>query len=195
VLDDLLAEIDQPPDNPPFGIDWADNFLPVWVRLCWKCDVVTCRNTNGQLVKPEDIPLENGRDEHIPWHLENIERPDLRAAARLLVGLRNSGRAREWDFNMFPGGLYRDNFLVIPLPAWKSGNLNVLRGLKALIDAIKQNGHGYLSQVAILLLTANPDEVVSADARRELKEALAHLLPSAHLAQSANIQEIELIDL
>jgi hypothetical protein len=195
VIDDLLVEIDQPPANSPFVIGWADNFLPVWVRLCWRCGIMACLNTSDEPIQPEDIPLETGRDEHVPWHVQNIPRPDLRAAARLLVSLQNSGHAEDWDFDMFPGGLYRDNLLVIPLPAWKNSTLNVLRGLKALIDAIKQNGHGYLNRVAILLLTAEPDDTVSPDARLELKEALAHLLPSTHLAQSGNIQEIQLVDL
>jgi hypothetical protein len=96
---------------------------------------------------------------------------------------------------MFPGGLYRDNLLVIPLPAWETSTQNVLRGLKALIDAIIQNGSGYIDQVAVLLLTADPGIIVSPNALLELKEALAHLLPSTHLAQSSNIQEFTLTDL
>ena len=39
-LDLVAAEIEQPPNSPFFAVSWVDNFLPVWVRLCWRCGLV-----------------------------------------------------------------------------------------------------------------------------------------------------------
>ena len=79
-IEDLAARLNQPPDSPSFVTRWVDSFLPVWVRLCWRCGLVDCFNSRGEPVAAHEIPLES-RDEHIPWHIENIRRPDLGSAA------------------------------------------------------------------------------------------------------------------
>jgi hypothetical protein len=64
-LAELAAEIEQPPNNAVFAISWIDNFLPVWVRLCWRNGLVACENRNAERVEIDDVALES-RDEHIP---------------------------------------------------------------------------------------------------------------------------------
>ncbi|MEZ5413690.1 MAG: hypothetical protein R3F03_05185 [Opitutaceae bacterium] len=102
-LDELAAEIEQPPNVPVFIISWVDNFLPVWVRLCWRSGLVVWENPNAQRVEIDDIALES-RDEHIPWHLSGGPRPELTAASRILAALHRSARASDWDYDQFPGG-------------------------------------------------------------------------------------------
>lgn len=190
-LAELTVEIQQPPDIPLFIIDWVDNFLPVWVRLCWRCGLVRCRNRRYEIVIPEDINMES-RDEHIPWKLQGIERPELIAASRLLAALQRSDNRDLWSFEMFPGGLYRDNQLIIPLPTWNGAPPNDLRGLKVLIDAIKQHGDGYIERLGVLFLASDPTKVIPDTTKMVLKELVARDLAIARFARSSEIEEIEL---
>jgi hypothetical protein len=190
---ELTAGIEQPPDISAFVIDWVDNFLPVWVRLCWRCGLVTCLDRNAQAVAIEDINLES-RDEHIPWTLPNIARPELTTAARFLAALHRSGNANEWDYEKFPGGLYRNNQLVIPLPVWNSRPPNDLRGLKALIDAITKHGAGCIDDLSVVFLGPDPAIVILNKTKLELKELVARDLAMARFARGDNIDEIKLED-
>ena len=189
----LAAMIEQPPDTPLFVDDWVDNFLPVWVRLCWRCELIKCCNRNAQLVKANQIYLESP-DEHIPWSINNIDRPELKTAARLLSVLYRSGNADKWNFEIFPGGLYQDNHLVIPLPAWGE-TPNDLRGLKALIDAIKQQGSGYIDKLSVLLLCPDAAGTIPEGRKQEIKEVLAREVALARFAQGSDIEEMNLEDL
>jgi hypothetical protein len=194
-IEDLAATFDQPPDSPGYVSCWVDSFLPVWVRLCWRCGLVVCFN-RGQPVAPHEIPLES-RDEHVPWRIDNIQRLDLRSAAMLLAVLHDKGIGAGWDFEAFPGGLYRtgDNLLVIPLPAWDVQKMNNLRGLKPLTEAFKRNGAGNIARVAILPLTAQANAPVPQDTKIILKELLAREFSIPHLARSANIHDLDLANL
>ncbi len=194
VLEQLAAEIQQPPDPPLFVNNWVDNFLTVWVRLCWRCELIECRDRNGQPVMASHICLES-RDEHIPWSIENIDRPELKAASRFLAALHHSGNGDDWDYGKFPGGLYRENHLIIPLPAWSNMAPNDLRGLKPLIDAIKQEGDGYIDKLSVLFLCPASEDVILDDKKKEIKEVLARQLALARFARSESIDEIRLEDL
>jgi hypothetical protein len=191
-LGELAAEIQQPPATPTFVVDWVDNFLPVWVRLCWRCGLIICHDRNNQPVDVEDINLES-RDEHIPWSLSAIGRPELAAAARLLAALHRSGNAGQWSFSEFPGGLYRDNHLVIPLPAWYPDTVrpNDLQGLKTLVDAIKEHGDGYVERMSVLLL-GDPGAVIPDTTKLILKELVARDVALARFAKGSDVGEIEL---
>lgn len=195
-LDGLAVELQQPPNVPSFVIEWADNFLPVWVRLCWRCGLIRCRNRAYQPVKVNDINLES-RDEHIPWGLREIgiERPELTAAARFLAALQCSGNGGHWNYEMFPGGLYRDNLLVIPLPAWDGAILNDLQGLKALVNAIKEPGAGYIDKLGVAFLAPEPTIVIPDKAKLELKECLVSNLGMTRFARGDGIEEIKMEDL
>ena len=193
-LDELASEIEQPPANPTFVISWVDNFLPVWIRLCWRCGLVVCENQNAERVEIDDVALES-RDEHIPWTLQNIQRPELSTAARLLAALHRSGHATDCNCDQFPGGLYRDFQLVIPIPVWASGPPNDLRGLKALIDAIKQHGAGYIERVALVFVGLDPANVISDETKRVWKQLVARDLSMARFANADYIETIQLEDL
>lgn len=192
-LDDLFTLIQEPSIPGLFVIQWTDNFLPVWVRLCWRSGLIACRNRAGQRVKAEDIDLES-RDEHIPWTLPGIERPELTAAGRLLTALHRSTRAATWDFEKFPGGMYQDNHLIIPLPAWYPDNTipNDLCGLKPLVDAIKQHGDGYVDKLSVLLLHIEGGIAIPDARKRTLKETVARHISIARFARGIDIGEIEL---
>jgi hypothetical protein len=193
-LDEIAAQINQPPDIHRFVISWADNFLPVWIRLCWRARLVNCENADGAPVEIDDIALES-RDEHIPWRSFGSERPEMIAAARILVALHRSGHADEWDFEKFPGAFYRDFELVIPIPVWPSRPPNDLRGLRALIDAINTSGAGYINSIALVFVGPNFDPVISNSDKIVLKQLVASYLGMARFADPANLEEIQLGDL
>lgn len=194
ILSELTEEIEQPPNDPVFTISWVDNFLPVWVRLCWRSGLVACENRNAVQVEIDDVALES-RDEHIPWTLPGIQRPELTAAARILAGLHRSGHGEDWDYDQFPGGLYLDFRLVIPIPIWSSDPPNDLRGLKPLIDAIKQSGAGYIERLALVFVGPDPTNVISDDTKRVCKQLVAKYLSMARFANADDIEETQLEDL
>lgn len=193
-LDELAAKIEQPPNDPVFIISWVDNFLPVWVRLCWRSGLVVWEKPNAQRVEIDDVALES-RDEHIPWHLSGSPRPEMTAASRILGALHRSGRASDWDYDQFPGGFYLDFRLIIPIPIWASDPPNDLRGLKPLIDAIKQPGTGYIEHLALVFVGHDPANVISDAAKRVCKQLVANYLSIARFANADEIEEIRLEDL
>lgn len=193
-LAELTTAIQQPPDTPAFVNAWSDKFLPVWVRLCWRCGFVKCRKRDNQMVSAEDINLESP-DEHIPLFVTAIDRPELTSAARLLAALHRSGNGCNWNYEKFPGGLFQDGHLAIPLPAWAGMLPDNLCGLKPLIEAITQEGLGFIDKLSILPLCPDPVEALPVDMVRVLKEVIARELPLAHFAQSSHIEEIKLEDL
>jgi hypothetical protein len=194
VLKELAEKIEQPPTDRIFVISWVDDFLPVWVRLCWRCGLVAWENENAQRVEIDDLALES-RDEHIPWRLSGSSRPELTAASRLLAALYRSTHGEIWDYSKFPGGLYRDLRLVIPIPVWASDPPNDLRGLKPLIDAIKQSGAGYIENLSLVFISANPTDVISDDLKRIWKQLVATCLSMARFANADDIEDIQLEDL
>ncbi len=189
---ELSSKVQQPPSTPAFVVDWVDNFLPVWVRLCWHCRLVGGFDRNGHPVETDRIYLES-RDEHIPWRLENTPRPELESATRLLVTLYSSPTGTDWDFERFPGGLFHDNQLIVPLPAWATAPTNDLRGLRALVDSIKVGGD--ISKLKVLFLVPDPSVSVPEKIRLESKEFLAKELALARFARGRDIEEIGLEDL
>jgi hypothetical protein len=193
-LDELTAETEQPPTGPDFTISWVDNFLPVWVRLCWRIGLVACENRCMEQVAIEDIALES-RDEHIPWSLPNIRRPELTAASRILAVLHRSGSGSNWNYEQFPGGFYRDFHLVIPIPIWASDPPNDLRGLKPLIDAIKQHGDSYIVELSLVFVGPDPAKLISDDTKRTCKQLVANYLSLARFANADDIKAIRLEDL
>ncbi len=188
---ELEAGLTQPSDTRHFEIDWVDNFLPAWVRLCWRCGLVPHYNAQYQLIPIEEIDLE-ARDEHVPWNLTGGPRPDLASAAMLLAALHQNGTGSAWDFDSFPGGLYRsnDSHLVVPLPAWTTASDNQLRGLNPLVDAMQAYGTQPISRISILPLShgapPDPDKIVI------LKQRLAARIKSAAFADSAKIDVVDL---
>lgn len=193
-LEQIAAQIQQPPTAPSFIIGWADSFLPVWVRLCWRCGLVRCRNRRHEPISVNDVDLES-RDEHVPWHVPNIERPDLQAAAALLAALHRSGRSARWDFDRFPGALSYNRELIVPLPAWDTDKLSDLRGLKPLLTALKECGLGFVERLAVLPVGTDPSVPVADDVKRSLRELFVRELDAARFSQPEKVRELELKDL
>jgi hypothetical protein len=192
VLDEAAAEIQEPPGESNFIIDWADVFLPAWVLLCWRYGSIRCLSRlNNQIIEPEDIEMD--ADEHIPWGYLEMNRPDLRAASSLLAALyRRRGGA--WDFRRYPGGLFSEDRLVIPIPAWDNDMPNDLRSLKKLITVMKKHGDAYIQRIAILPLTDEANGAVPAERIIIFKALVARELAMARITQD-NIEHIQLVDL
>jgi hypothetical protein len=194
-LERVLIRLRQPTEPEDFTVSFIDDFLPVWTRLCWRCEAVYCVDQYGHQIPSDSINLES-RDEHIPWNIPNIDRPDLRAAARLLATI-DASRPERWDYRKFPGGIFdaNDQFLVIPVPAWSTNGLNDLRGLKALMDSVIQQGPGFVDRLGILPLGSLDADQINLDTANSLKELVAQQFPVAHFAQSANIENVELLEI
>ncbi len=191
----MEATLAAPPDNRHFSIEWVDNFLPVWVRLCWRCGLVPFYDAQNQLLPVEEFNLER-RDEHVPWNLYGCARPDLIAAAILAAALHRNGSSAAWDFGSFPGGLYRgsDSLLVVPLPAWRTGADNELRGLQPLINALQRSGAQPVERLGVLPLMAD-ETPPGAGEVAVLRESLAHRIGTAAFAQSDEIVVMNLAGL
>jgi hypothetical protein len=183
----------QQPVLDHFVFNWADSFLSTWVRLCWRAGLVPCP-CDGRPVASHDISMES-RDEHIPWNIAHIERPDLAGAAAVLCTIADA--TTTWDFSTFPGALWTDSdcSLIIPLPAWTGcQKLDNLRGLKPLADSIGRD-MARVSRLSIFPVSIAPDEVVSEETTMILKRCLARELPHAHFAQVENIKLVNATNL
>jgi len=194
-IEGVEATLVLPPDVRHYAAEWVDSFLPVWVRLCWRCGLVECFDRQNHLLSVEEFSLER-RDEHVPWNLSGCARPDLIAAAILLAALQRNGSGTTWDFATFPGGMYRvaDSLLVIPLPAWRTAADNGLRGLRPLLTALQSGGGFPVQRMAVLPLTTS-DVAADAVTVAVLKESLARQIGVAAFAQSDKIDAIRLADL
>lgn len=178
-----------------FVIDWVDNFLPTWIRLCWREGLVTYYQ-NGEPIPRSSILIEK-QDEHIPWHIEGIKRPDLTAAARLLKAIGKN--VKMWNFDKFPGGFWKASkgLLIIPLPVWGKDNHVELSGLKILLKQLDQD-FGYVREFAILPVHTDPHVVISDDKKANLKARVANMCPRiqyANLGAYDNIETYSLEDL
>ncbi len=135
------------------------------------------------------------RDEHIPWNIEDIQRPDLAGAATVLSTIADAGSV--WEFSSFPGALWRDDdcSLTVPLPAWAGcQRLNNLRGLKPLADSIARD-MSRVSRLRILPVTISPGQIVSQETIMFVKRCLARELPHTHFAQVENIELVNAANL
>lgn len=121
-------------------ISWADDFLPAWIRLCWRTENLKVRNFN-----PFDIRLEKP-DIHIPYQGIETTRIDMEMAAKIFHHIQNS--KIDWNFTKFPGGLWshKDALLVIPLPNATFSSLHVI---KPLIKMIEEKV-AYITNIAIM---------------------------------------------
>ena len=174
VLEAIAKRLEQPPDDFPHLLNWADEFLPAWTRLCWHFDLIRCRDQHNNLVRGDKL-VSDKRDEHIPWCREiATDRPDMKAAAQMLVVLERSGHAMNWDFKPFPGALFRqaDNVAAVPMPGW-DGDSNVLRGLKTLDNALNAPGSAAISEVWLIPIHWDPSQVVQVKKVQELRQFLS----------------------
>ena len=176
----------QKPVCKDFVISWVDDFLPAWVRLCWRAGIVPCFK-DGKQIPQYSIRMEK-QDEHIPWQIENIRRSDLCAAAHLLA--RIGGNVKGWDFNKFPGGLWKGSkgLLVIPLPVW--GQQAELSGLRPLLRQFEQD-IGYVRELSILPLHHDITVQITEDVIAILKIRVASLTRKIQFATITETQHIK----
>jgi hypothetical protein len=177
----------QKPVCEDFVISWVDNFLPAWVRLCWRAGLVPYIK-NGKQIPKHSIRIEKP-DEHIPWGIDGIPRPDLFTAAHLLA--RIGANAKGWDFNKFPGGLWKGTkgLLVIPLPAW--GQRSNLSGLRPLLRQLEQD-IGYVRELSILPLHHDITAQITEDVIAILKIRVASLTRKIQFASITETQHIKI---
>jgi hypothetical protein len=154
---------------------WADEFLPTWIRLCWTAGLVEARQ-----MPSHRIDLER-RDEYIPLNYCHVDRPDLKAAIRLLNAIPALGDG--FDAQGFPGGLFhRDTgTLVIPLPCW--GDLNELRALRPMVDALRGN-LGYVKRVAVWPIGLGTE---CSERSEALRQSLSSIMPVPAFADPSRI--------
>ena len=175
----------QKPVCDDFVISWVDNFLPTWVRLCWRGGLVPYIK-NGRQIRKHSLRIEKP-DEHIPWDIDGIRRPDLFTAAHLLA--RIGANVKGWDFNKFPGGLWKGSkgLLVIPLPAW--GDRPDLSGLTPLLKQLEQD-FGYVQELSILPLHTDTTVPITQDVADLLKMRLANITQRIQFASITGTQRI-----
>jgi hypothetical protein len=171
---------------------WIDNFLPTWVRLCWRAGLVKCQLNDGALINASDIPCDL-RDEHIPLFLPNIERPDLISASILLGKLLQSEKL--WEFKTYPGAFWDPSIgrLIIPLPCWSGteGALD-LRALKPLFDDILNAGMGHVASIEILPVGQSQDFSLAQIPLLTIKESVCRQMTHKAFATAESIGVIGL---
>lgn len=151
-------------------LSWADNFLPAWIRLCWRTEHLKVRTFN-----PFDIRLEK-QDVHIPYQGIETTRIDMEMAATIFHYIQNS--KIDWDFSTFAGGLwdYENTRLVIPLP---NATFSTLHVIKPLVKMIEEKV-AYITSIAIMPITHNSLHNSSANI---LKNSIMQIVSRPQLMQ------------
>ncbi len=191
-LEKLLRELAQPNSSSSLQ-NWADYWLPTWIRLCWRAGAMKGVDPQtNRIIGPHEIPIVP-RDAHVPLTGMSIERRDLHAAARLLSVISSS--LDRFRFDLYPGGLLdiSSNYLYLPLPGWKASvPSSDLGALKSLVEALK--GLGYVKKLILVWLT-NDDESPDAALRHQLEAQVARLMPLMAFAERSALSWIELDEL
>ncbi|SDI31082.1 SIR2-like domain-containing protein [Variovorax sp. OV700] len=173
-------------------VGWFDNFLAVWLRLCFNNGHQ--KFFTGLPIRPDAIPTHR-RDEHIPWDEQNTARNDLSAALNLLYELEtNSAVLPRFDYGFFPGALWdRDErHLIVPVPAWAEGATQSLAALKPLVESRHWANQGQIRKISILGLAPLASKAVSEDVQLNWTYELSRLI---HFAGVATLGRIGWLDL
>lgn len=163
-------------------IEFADDFLPAWVRFCWRSGLITCPGFQSHELRME---LE---DLHIPLQLPNVVRRDLAAAAYLLTLIPPN--CADWDFSQFPGSLWNrvTGHLVIPIPSWSS--LVEIAALQPLMASLEKYA-GFITAISLLPLTFDQDNApILNDVIEAQKPVLASFIPITKYADPSNLNII-----
>ncbi len=192
-VDAAIAAFRPRPNLTHFCVSWIDDFLPVWIRTCWRAGLVRYVH-NGVTVAPHLIPCDL-RDEHVPIQLPGIDRPDLLTAAALLAALSPNGKG--WDFRSCPGSLWRssDGHLVVPVPAWTANMSSLdLRALKPMFEFEGRRIMPSVRRVSVLPLGALAGHPDVAEVNI-LKGLVARQLIHIGIARASAIDAITLAEL
>jgi hypothetical protein len=186
-LDNLLEKIVTPECNHWLN-GWFDNFLPVWVRLCFNASV-TQFFVNAAPMPSEVIPTDR-RDEHIPWGYQEVLRPDLQMATLLLLQLAEDNIGERWDTGRFPGGLWdkENRRLILPLPCPQQNLPPSLAALKAMADSHHWEHKGDIMILDVLPLDQNGQITLAPAFSEALRLSVSKLMKHTHLADYRNIR-------
>ncbi len=196
-LDSINAIFSQP--NPEHWLNHLfDDFLAVWVRLCFNTGRVIYKN-NSALV-PQNLVATHRRDEHIPWGYGQTDRYDMLAVIPLILAIWKSSDRKDcqWDFTEFPGALWDswNGHLILPLPAWgKIEQPLELAALKPLMECWNWSHKGAIKQFSILPLHAEPSDQPITDANFVLRSSVAWLMKTNKYANPKNIGILSLSDI
>jgi len=179
--------------------DFVDEFVSVWVRLCFNTGRVRFMRRSAP-VRRVLVPTHR-RDEHIPWTYDQTERTDLWATIPLLLRIWNRQSqpgSTTWGFKDFPGGLWdaAERHLVLPLPAW--GNTEApldLAGLKPLIDGRSWERKGEIRKFSVLPLGADPESAAYLDPNFAMRSSVALLMKHAPLADPSRLSVLSLANM
>ena len=192
VLEGLLREIEQPECSHQVQ-NWADCWLPTWVRICWRAGAMRGVDpVTNKIIDPFDIPV-TPRDSHVPLTGMSVERRDLQAAAKLLLSI--SKPLSRFNFAKYQGGILDEEkqCLYVPLPGWKADvPSSDLSALKPLVDAL--NGLGFVKKIVLVWLN-NQDEKPDFKLRKTLEAQFRRLLPLIGFAGDNSVTWVELDEL
>lgn len=167
---------------------WADTWLPLWVRACWRAGVVQGVDPlTVERIPPWRIPI-TPRDAHVPLGGMTVQRHDLEAAAKLLIAIKDN--LDRFDFDTFPGGLWdpKRKVLYLPLPGLRrTSNPSALSALKPMIDAWRWP----LTTINLVWLDHLDTRPEDADLVR-LEAQVRMLMPLTALAASKQLSWVEL---
>lgn len=185
--------------SEPQPTDWLnglfDDFLSVWVRLCFNTSCVTYKCNSAPV--PQNLIATHRRDEHIPWMYGDTTRNDLLAAIQVVLALRKN-LSCPWSFSEYPGALWNglEGHLVLPLPAWgKQGQPIELAALKPLMDGWNWSNKGAIKEFSVLPLLPNPSLAPFLDNDTILRSSVAWLIKANKFADSRKIGVVSLSDL
>lgn len=189
LLESLLNEIDQPDCSNQIQ-NWADCWLPTWVRICWRAGAMRGVDPfTNRIIGPFEIPV-TPRDSHVPLTGMSVERRDLHAAAKLLLSIPRP--LNRFNFTKYQGGILDEEkqYLYVPLPGWKADvPSSDLSALKPLVDAL--NGLGFVKKIFLVWLN-NQDEKPDLMLRKTLEAQFRRLLPLAGFAGGNSVTWVEL---
>lgn len=189
ILTRCLADLAVPSNtSSAFVVDWFDNFLPVWSRLCFNSG--RQKFFAGKEAKVTAIPTHR-RDEHVPWGYGDVKRLDLKAATHLLSVLSQLGESSgRWRYDRFPGAIWdaENHHLIVPVPSWESQEAQSLQALKPLAESRHWENQGQIRAVSLLGIhhdasAHNIDTVAVQNWRYEL----SRLMHFSYFARPTNI--------
>ena len=107
-LDQIIADFPEPILNHWLNYLF-DDFLSVWVRLCFNASLVIYKNNSAPV--PQNLVATHRRDEHIPWGFGYTDRFDLLAVIPLVLAIWQSSDSKDlkWDFAEFPGAMWNSH--------------------------------------------------------------------------------------
>lgn len=172
-------------------VSFVDNWLPAWLRICFLAKAQAHAHSHGNEL--EVLPTDE-RDAHIPWAPQADRRDDLMASVGLLSSLKE--KYGSWDFEAFPGALWRPSTqeIVIPVPMWAMEADVSSLFLRSLLNHWLDQAR--IGSVKLLPLDA-PAVVVSDPISRRVridrwKEAFAACFGRPLLSVASNYEEVDL---